>query len=125
LLLLILAATLATLSIREGITQSSEENIRLLSVRAEAAALSGVEYGAARALANVCQNPYPSPSTAAAPGLSGFTLRVSCIQLGNGVFEITARAQRGIYGNPDFVQRTDVRHVSALPAPASWKPRYP
>jgi Tfp pilus assembly protein PilX len=118
--ILVLAA-LGAFAVRIGITQQQTMNFSLLNARAQSAADSGIEYGANQALLGAnC-----SASTVlnlAAPGLSGFTVTVTCSASAHNVagtiyqaYALSATAQHGTYASSDFVQRTATRTVSNAP----------
>lgn len=118
--LLILAA-LSAFAFRVGTNQQQTATFDLLIARARAAAESGLEYGANRALrASQC---LPTTTlTLAAPSLNGFSVTVTCSvsphQIGATTYHAYALqsvAQRGTYGSPDFVARTVSRTVNDAP----------
>ena len=118
--LLILAA-LSAFAFQVGSNQQQTATFDLLIARAQAAAESGIEYGANRALrASQC---LPTTSlTLAAAGLSGFRVTVTCSasphQVGATTYHayvLQSVAQRGTYGSADFVARTLSRTVTDAP----------
>jgi MSHA biogenesis protein MshP len=120
--LLVLAA-LAAFAFRIGLTQQQTASYDVMIARAQAAADSGIEYGANRALkAGACA---ASTSVAlTAPGLTGFTVTVVCQASASlhrigaqsyPAFLLTATAQHGTYGSADFVSRTSTATVTSAP----------
>jgi hypothetical protein len=112
LVLLVIASALAAFSIKASIVRDSEQSIDLLAARMEAAAVSGLEYGAVQ-FTGACVPTTRSP----APGV---VLR--CQPLGNDTSCITAIAQINTYGRPDFVQRTRFRVLTGNPVTFTWDP---
>jgi len=118
--ILVLAA-LAAFAIRVGASQQYAASSDLLIARAQAAAASGIEYGANRAL-RAASCPASVALAPTAVGLKGFTVTVTCAvsahQIGLNVYQayaLSATAQRGNYGTPDFVSRTVTRSVTNAP----------
>jgi len=121
LFVILVLAALAAFAVRIGATQAQSVDFDLLNTRARAAAASGIEYGANRALrAASCV-----PSTIlilGAVGLKGFSVTVTCSASMHTVsgtsyeaYLLTATAQRGTYGSPDFVQASETRSVNNAP----------
>jgi len=121
LFVILVLAALATFAVRIGATQAQSVDFGLLNARARAAAASGIEYGTNRALhAASC-----APSTTlnlTAVGLKGFSVTVTCTASTHMVsgtnyqaYLLTAAAQRGTYGSPDFVQASETRSVNNAP----------
>ena len=121
LFVILVLAALAAFAMRIGATQGQSVDFGLLNARAQAAAASGIEYGANRALrAAIC-----APSTTlvlGAVGLKGFSVTVTCSASMHTVsgtsyeaYLLTATAQRGTYGSPDFVQASETRSVNNAP----------
>lgn len=119
--ILVLAA-LGTYAVRVGITEQQTAAFDLSIARAQAAADSGIEYGANRAL-TVASCPATKTTLApAAPGMTGFTITVTCAVVtpnigGNvySVYTLTSIASRGTYGTSDFVSRNATRTVTNAP----------
>lgn len=120
--LLVLAA-LAAFSFAIGLNQQQTASYDLLIARAQAAADSGLEFGANRALkGGACAG--STSLTPNAVGLSGFTVTVTC-QASPSLHRIgaqsypayilTATARRGNYGSADFVSRTSTATVTSAP----------
>lgn len=110
LFLIVVLAALGMFAIRIGGAQQQTVNLGLLGDRAVAAANSGIEYGANRAIvAGNCTN-YPTFNLNQA-ALSGFTVKVSCVPAGGGKFDMVAFASSGTYGSPDYVSRSVTRTV--------------
>jgi len=111
LFLIVVIGALAAFAVRIGSGQQQTVNLGLLGARALAAADSGIEWGAFRALnGGSCV-----ASTALAlteGGLNGFTVVVGCGSTTHTegtatvtVYRFDALAQAGTYGTPDFVSR--------------------
>jgi MSHA biogenesis protein MshP len=118
--ILVLAA-LGAFALRIGVTQQQTAMFDLSIARAQAAADSGIEYGANRALkaATCAATTTLSPT---APGLSGFTITVTCSASTHNItgiayqsYSLTSTARRGNYGAPDFVSRPVTRTVTNAP----------
>lgn len=123
LFVVLVLAALAAFAVRIGATQTQSVDFGLLNARAQAAAASGIEYGANRALqAAIC---LPSKTVnLTATGLQGFSVTVTCSASMHTVsgksyesYLLTATAQRGLYGSPDFVQASETRSVNNVPLP--------
>ena len=120
LFMIIVVATLGVFALRIGANQQQTANLELLNYRAAAAAASGLEYGSNRAFNGIC---------AANPPLavSNFTVTVVCnpptvhviTGVNYSVYYLSATAVQGVYGTPDFVQRTLTRRVTNIP-PGTW-----
>jgi MSHA biogenesis protein MshP len=103
-------AALGAFAVRIGASQQQTVNLALLTARALAAANSGVEYGAYRALnASSCASATLSLTEG---GLNGFNVDVTCTATTHAesggsvhVYRIDATAYAGTYGNPDYVSR--------------------
>jgi MSHA biogenesis protein MshP len=123
--ILVLGA-LGLFAVRVGTTQQQTAAFDLSIARAQAAADSGIEYGANRAL-KAASCPVATTTLApAAPGMSGFTITVTCSALPHSIgpaspppqystYFLTSTARRGTYGKPDFVSRTVTRTVNNAP----------
>jgi MSHA biogenesis protein MshP len=124
LFLVVVVAGLGAFAIRMGANQQQSANLELMEARVTAAAFSGLEYGSARAQGGFC---IAGPVAVALPGppagMRNITLTLACQQQtifsGYQVYDLTARAFSGTYGNPDFTQRILKRRVSNIP-PGSW-----
>lgn len=121
LFVILVLAALGVFAVRIGVTQQQTVDFALLNARAQAAAASGIEYGANQALkVGAC---LPSKTlNPSAPGLTGFSVTVTCRPSMHTVsganywsYVLTAVAQRGVYGTPDFVQATRTRSVNNAP----------
>lgn len=120
--LLVLTA-LAAFAVRIGTTQQQSVAFDVLIARAQAAADSGIEYGANLALrASPSQCPPSAVVTPAAAILSGFTVTVTCSPSTHQVGAVTyhayalqSTAQQGTYGSADYVARTASRTVNDAP----------
>jgi MSHA biogenesis protein MshP len=125
LFLIIVLAGLGIFAIRLGASQQQSVNLTLLGVRAQAAADSGVELGAYRALSAAgCVPLLPATTTVSVvlteAALNGFSVSVVCSHsshvvgaLTYDVYRLDAFAQSGSYGTPAYVARTATRTVSA------------
>jgi hypothetical protein len=120
LLLLIIAATFTAITLKSAIADDSASSLRLSSIRAEAALLSGLEFGSARVRTGVCQ-PGPVSPPAAGPHMNGLVISVRCVDLGSSLFRVDVTAATNVpYGRPDFVQRRGTRMITLAPAEFSW-----
>jgi MSHA biogenesis protein MshP len=113
LFLIVVVAALGAFAVRIGGGEQQTVNLQLLSARALAAANSGIEFGAYRALVDgSCVAATLNLTEAAA---NGFTVNVTCsstlhtegsVTPNNvSVFRIDATAFAGVYGMPDYVSR--------------------
>lgn len=120
--LLVLTA-LAAFAVRVGTTQQQAVAFDVLIARAQAAADSGIEYGANQALR--ASPPQCQPSTVVshtAATLNGFTVTLTCSASTHQVGAVTyhayalqSTAQQGTYGSADYVARTSTRTVNDAP----------
>lgn len=106
--LIVVLAALATFAVRIAVTQQETQNLSLLEIQAQAAAQSGIEYGANRALRyGKCQSSVSL--TPAGSGLKGFAVVVQCTPTfhipGKTSYALISTATRGVYGRADFVAR--------------------
>jgi hypothetical protein len=123
LFLIIVVAAFGVFALRIGVNQQQTASLGLLASRGSAAAFSGLEYGANRALNNQCV-----ALTLLPVKIDDFTVTVVCsgptnhtIGLGTyQVYDLTSTAVHGVYGTPDFVQRTRLRRVTNIP-PGAWR----
>lgn len=122
LFVIVVLAALAAFAVRLSAMQQQTVDFGLLNARAQAAAASGIEWGANQALnpPNTCLPTYTL--NLAAQGLAGFSVTVTCspsMHMVSGMpyesYVLTATAQHGSYGNPDFVQSTQTRSVNNAP----------
>jgi len=115
--LLVLTA-LAAFAARIATTQQQSVAFDVLIARAQAAADSGIEYGANQALRYTQCPVTPTPLT-----LNGFTVTVTCSnasthQVGAVTYHayvLQSTAQQGTYGSADYVARTASRTVNDAP----------
>ena len=120
LFLIVVVAALGVLAMQIGSNQQQTANLALLISRANAAAFSGLEYGARRAKSGglVC---------GALPAINGFNVVVTGCNVNvmhsvggtpynSYIIISTATCATAAYGNPDFVQRQMTREVSEIPA---------
>lgn len=125
LFLIVILAALSVFAVRIGASGEQDVMATLLQARALAAARSGVEYGAYRALVSSSCNGAGGATfnlTLTQGALSGFSVTVTCVgsnHLDAGVpywtYEITAAARRGTYGSADYVARTVTKTLSNGP----------
>jgi MSHA biogenesis protein MshP len=124
LFLIVVLAMLGLFAVRVGAAGAQDVTATLMESRALAAARSGIEYGAYRALmASSCNVPGGVPSFSVnvpltQGALAGFTVNVTCIgsnHSGYRTYEVTATARRGTYGTADYVARTVTRTLSNGP----------
>ncbi len=124
LFVLIILTALAAFAVRIGTTQQQSVAFDVLIARAQAAADSGIEFGANQALKHTqCLPSQVVVPTAAA--LNGFTVIVTCSnpsthQIGASAtpyhaYDLQSTAQHGAYGSPDYVARTVSRTVNDAP----------
>jgi MSHA biogenesis protein MshP len=104
--LIVIIALLSAFAVSVGNATTQSTNQRLYADRAQAAAEAGLEWGAYNALAlGACDGTPPYPVLNLAQGsLSGYRVEVQCVAHG-GVFDITAFAQRGNFGQADYASR--------------------
>ena len=122
LFVILVLGALAAFALRISAMQTQSVDFDLLNAQARAAAASGIEYGANQALrAMSCPAP-PTTFNLGAAGLQGFSVTVTCSPSMHTVsgtsyesYALTATAQRGLYGSPDFVQATETRNVNKAP----------
>jgi MSHA biogenesis protein MshP len=126
LFVIVVLAALGIFAVRIAETQQQSIDFGLLDARAQAAAASGIQYGANMALKGAS---CPASTTLAlgATGLTGFTVTVTCSPSSHTVagstcpgflctsYALTAVAQYGTYGQPDFVQATEMLSVNNAP----------
>jgi MSHA biogenesis protein MshP len=110
LFLLVVLAGLGVVAVRLTAVQSQTVVLGMQSARAYAAASSGVEWAAYRALVGGSCD--ASSLTLTEAGLSGFTVDTTCSSSTHTegtttvrVYVIDAFARSGIYGTPDYVSR--------------------
>jgi MSHA biogenesis protein MshP len=121
LFVILVLAALGLFAVRIAETQQQSVDFGLLEARAQAAAASGIQYGANRALkAATCAATKTLNLTA--KGLTGFSVTITCTATNHTVsgtnyqsYALVATAQRGTYGNPDFVQATQSLSVNNAP----------
>ena len=117
LFMIVVVASLGAFAIRIGANQDQTATLQLLTYRADAATMSGLEFLSYNALSNVCAAVQP-------PLIVGsFNVTVRCagpsdsaVETGTRrVYDLRAIAIHGVYGSPDFVSRTQTRRVSNVP----------
>jgi MSHA biogenesis protein MshP len=111
--MIVVLALLALFAVRIGGSSERDMSTELMQARALAAARSGIEYAAYRALTLTNCNSlagFNANVSLTEDALNGFTVNVSCSGFQHGVsswtYNVTARARRGVYGSPDYVSRT-------------------
>jgi MSHA biogenesis protein MshP len=120
LFLIVVVAALGAFAVRIGAGQQQTVNLELLSARALAAANSGIEFGAYRALnAASCVAATLNLTEA---GANGFSVDVTCSPsthtegiVSVSVYRIDATARAGSYGTPDFVSRHVYATFTSVP----------
>jgi MSHA biogenesis protein MshP len=107
--LIVIVALLATVALRTSISQEQTVTVALQQARALAAARSGVDWAAYRALNGTCTGATLNLTEAS---LNGYTVTVTCTATsfteGTSTyqsFSIAATATEGVYGTSDYVQR--------------------
>ena len=119
--LIVVLAALATFAVQVAMTQYQAADVELLEARAQAAADTGIEYGANMALRRAtCAG--AKTLTLAQGALKGFVVRVTCratthqvAGVSYQVYALAAAAAHGTYGAPDHVARTVTRNVTNAP----------
>ncbi|HXY97934.1 MAG TPA: hypothetical protein VEH00_13295 [Steroidobacteraceae bacterium] len=121
LFVVLVLAALAAFALQIGVTQQQTVNFGLLNARAQAAADSGIQYGANQALV-AASCPASTTLNPAAVGLPGFTLIVTCSASAHQIaantyqaYVLTSTAQYGAYGASDYVSRTSSLTVNNAP----------
>lgn len=118
--ILLVLAVLGTVMVRMSAEQSTTGLQIYQSARVYQAARGGLEWGSQRVLvAASCLDPYPSFT------LDGFTVSVSCQPDAGGlitegaasynVFLVTALAERGTFGSPEYVSRRLQARITNAP----------
>jgi len=116
LFMIVVMALLALFAVRIGGSAERDMSTELMQARALAAARSGIEYAAYRALTLTNCNSLGGfnvnvPLTEDV--LNGFTVNVRCSGVQHGptswTYNVRAQARRGVYGSPDYVSRTLLR----------------
>lgn len=113
LFLIVVLAALAAFAVRIGAGQQQTVNLALLNARALAAANSGIEWGAYRALrASGCTTTTTTTLSLTEATLNGFSVTVVCVPTDHPdnnttvhVYQIDSTATSGTYGTPDYVSR--------------------
>lgn len=122
--LIVAVAALSTFAIRSGADYQQQANLSLQEIRAAAAAYSGAEYASNRLSADAaCDALTVVPIPADTPGMSNIGVTYTCVAIDTGsgtVFDVTATARYGVFGNPDYVQRVSSRRVGAVGGGTSW-----
>ncbi len=111
--LIVIVASLSAFAVSVGTANYEVISQQLLADRARAAANAGLEWGAYRAVVQstcVSVPPYPVVNLTQA-ALRGFRVEVRCAGAG-GVFDITAIAQHGNFGQANYASRTLVRRFN-------------
>lgn len=129
LFVIVVLAGLGLFAMRIAETQQQSVDFGLLEARAQAAAGSGIQYGANQALMALPPScPASTTLNLTATGLTGFTVTVTCnastphFVAGSSCpannctsYALTSTAQYGTYGKPDFVQATQSLSVNNAP----------
>jgi len=132
LFMIVVLAALGMFAIRLAGSQQQSMNLTLLSARASAMTITGLEYGTNQALLTPWCSGASATQTLNYPELNGFTVQVQCNHSqhtvlpttpppppcpGNkcDVYELQATATYSAFGQPDFVSRTAWRTVSNVP----------
>jgi MSHA biogenesis protein MshP len=117
--LITVIASLAAIGVQIGASQRQTVNFAALGDRAYAAAQSGIEWGAYRALNGNCAA--NSVVNLVEGALNGFTVRVFCTRRQPtdcgpyDVYEIDARARWGTFGTPEYTYRQIVKQFTNAP----------
>lgn len=123
--LIVSIAALGAFAIRTGMEYQQQANLSLQEVRAAAAAYSGLEYAANRLSAGaVCAPVTVVPIPNNTPGMYNINVSFTCVATNTGagaVYEVTATARYGNFGNPDYVQRIRTRRIGAVGGGNSWQ----
>jgi MSHA biogenesis protein MshP len=114
LFLIVMLALLALFAMRIGGAAERDVSTGLMQARALAAARSGIEYGAYRAMTNACA---ANTNLALTEGtLNGFTVSVACTRWNHAsgfrTYDLVATARRGTYGTADYVARRVSKTIS-------------
>lgn len=110
LFLIVVLAGLAAAAVRAVVSHQHMANLALIGARGLEAARTGIEWGGYRALVGgVCAGATLNLTEGA---LAGFTVQVACSATAHteagapvNIYTITAFAQAGTYGQPDYVSR--------------------
>ena len=110
LFLMVVLALLAVIGVRVGVGQQQTVTMSLLQARALAAARTGIEWGAYRALNGSCVG--STTLSLSEASLNGFSVVVPCAATsfasGTGTshaYSIAATATTGTYGQPGYTRR--------------------
>jgi hypothetical protein len=118
--LIVVVATLGAFALRTGANQREATNLSIQEIRAEAAALTGVQYGVKMVqMSTPCPAFVPLPNSPYDPGMSGFRVQLSCQALvivpgTTSAYLVTAIAQFGAFGSAGYVQRVQRRQLSNI-----------
>jgi len=123
LFMIVVLAALGLFALRMSSTQQQSINLTIQGSRAQAAANAGIEFAANR----VFLAPPACPNTTLnlnQGALAGFAVRITCVKsnpdpvvsgIAYPVFELSATATIGTYGQPDYSSRTVTRTFSTIP----------
>jgi MSHA biogenesis protein MshP len=119
--LIVVIAVLSALAVSLGTAASGSTSLQLQADRALAAARAGIEWGAYRALVQgSCVGSTPLNLNQSV--LNGFTVTVTCTRSNHNegavnysVFDVTAFAQSGNFGEQDYASRRLVSRFSNAP----------
>jgi MSHA biogenesis protein MshP len=119
LFLIVVLAGIGIYAIRIGGAQQESANANLLAARADAAALTGLEYATNQAVKHTTCPPTPLPPFGVG-GLSGFSITVTCSAVATGVspyqiYTLQSTATTGTYGSAGYASRKLTRVVTDTP----------
>lgn len=107
--LMVVLASLAAFAIRLNLAEQQTVDLALLGARGLAAANTGIEWGAYRALNGTCSG---GTLTLTEGALAGFTVAVTCTSAATAegagtvsAYTVEAVATTGTYGQPGYVRR--------------------
>ena len=121
---IVVLALLGTFAVRVGAGEEQTAGATVIELRAQQAALAGIEYGANQALINkIC---LPTKSLNLDGALNGFVVQVNCSSnphpAANPPFTtpfhdyvLDSTATQGTYGSPDYVARHVTRTFTDAP----------
>jgi MSHA biogenesis protein MshP len=121
--LIVVVATLGAFAIRTGMDQQYMASLSWMEARADAAAYSGLEFASDRLSGGATACPSPIFLPPGSPGMNGFSITLQCVDLSAGantVYQITATAVHGNFGNSDYVRRIRTRRVSRIGPAGNW-----
>ena len=120
---IVVLALLGTFAVRVGAGEEQTAGATVIELRAQQAALAGIEYGANQALINkACSATTPSLNLDGA--LNGFVVQVTCNSHPHSStlptsplhdYVLDSTATQGAYGSPDYVARHVTRTFTDAP----------